>query len=293
MAPAQYLLLTIAMAQPQESTLPKRFAVLGHPIAHSKSPMIHKLFARQFKHHTVYTAIDVKPGEFVETVEKFRGEGGVGVNVTIPYKLEAYYLATNLSDRAKVAEAVNTLRFEKDGGIFGDNTDGAGLVFDITRNLNIAIKDNNVLILGAGGAVRGVLLPLLKQHPKQLTIANRTIAKARDLATEFAQYGEIEGCGFDDLKGRRYDVVINGTSASLQGEVPPLPPSLFTHGGLAYDMMYGDFPTVFMSWAGQVGVGQVSDGLGMLVEQAAESYFVWTGDRPATQPVIQQLRKGL
>ncbi len=269
-----------------------RFAVMGDPIDHSKSPVIHRQFARQFRHHIEYAAIQVDPGSFAQAVEQFRASGGNGLNVTVPFKVDAYRLADHLSERAKLAGAVNTIRFEEDGTIFGDNTDGAGLVHDLTKNLGVQLRQKHVLVLGAGGAVRGVLVPLLKQHPAALVIANRTPAKARELAEAFAHYGMLEGCGFGDLKGRRFDVVINGTAASLRGEVPPLPASLFTHGALAYDMMYGDRPTPFMDWASQHNAGTVADGLGMLVEQAAESYFVWFGMRPDTKPVIAALRRG-
>ena len=281
------------MSDPFELDRPKHYAVVGHPVAHSKSPEIHKQFAHQFKHNIEYTAIEVEPGRFPEAVEQFRANSGKGLNVTIPFKFDAFRLAGHLSDRAKLAGAVNTLKFEADGRIFGDNTDGAGLVHDLTLNLGVTLKDKPILVLGAGGAVRGVLGPLLRHHPAVLVIANRTIAKAKELAKVFAHYGKIEVCGFDDLKGRRFDVVINGTAASLQGEVPPLPASLFTHGALAYDMMYGDRPTPFVLWAEQYSVHKISDGLGMLVEQAAESYFIWHGVRPETKSVIQALRKGV
>ncbi len=281
------------MPDPINLDHPERYAVMGHPVAHSKSPEIHKYFAHQFKHNIEYTAIEVEPGDFPQAVEQFRASGGKGLNVTIPFKFDAFKLADRLSDRAELAGAVNTLKFEADGRIFGDNTDGAGLVHDLTLNLGVTLKDKPILVLGAGGAVRGVLGPLLRQHPAVLVIANRTIAKAKELAKVFAHYGKIEVCGFDDLKGRRFDVVINGTAASLKGEVPPLPASLFTHGALAYDMMYGDRPTPFMLWAERYGVHKISDGLGMLVEQAAESYFIWHGVRPETRPVIQVLRKGV
>ena len=276
----------------ERDTTPARFAVMGNPIAHSKSPVIHKQFAHQFGHDIEYTALWVDLDGFAEAVEQFRAEGGRGLNVTVPFKLEAFRLANNLSDRAKLAKAVNTIRFEADGKIFGDNTDGTGLVHDLTKNLGVQLRDKKILVLGAGGAVRGVLGPLLKQHPAVLVIANRTVSRAQELARAFGHYGKVEACGFDELVGKRFDVVINGTSASLKGEVPPLPVNLFTNNAVAYDMMYGDKATAFLEWAILHGATTATDGLGMLVEQAAESYLLWHGVRPETRHVIQALRKG-
>ena len=184
-----------------------------------------------------------------------------------------FRLADNLSDRATLAEAVNTLKFETDGQIFGDNTDGAGIARDIEINLNIPLRDKNILVLGAGGAVRGVLDPILRHRPAKIVIANRTVSKAKDLVRVFSTHGKVEAISFDDLKGKHFDIIINGTAASLQGEVPPLPVTIFARGALAYDMMYGDRPTAFMEWAMLHSADKVVDGLGMLVEQAAESYF--------------------
>jgi shikimate dehydrogenase len=270
----------------------ERYAVMGNPVAHSKSPAIHRLFARQFGHAIEYSAIQVDPGGLTQAVEQFRAQGGKGLNITVPFKLDAFHLADHLSDRARLAEAVNTLRFDPDGRIFGDNTDGAGLVRDLEIGCDLNLRDKNVLLLGAGGAVRGVLGPLLRQHPKKLVIVNRTVSRARDLAAQFAELGPVESCGYDELRGRRFDLVVNGTSASLKGEVPPLPETLFARGALAYDLMYGDRPTAFMNWAELHGAARVADGLGMLVEQAAESYFIWRGVRPDTRAVIAELRKG-
>lgn len=278
--------------KPEKETGPSRYAVMGNPVAHSKSPVIHKQFAHQFGHDIEYTALWVDTEGFADAVAQFRSEGGKGLNVTVPFKLEAFQLADNLSDRARLAGAVNTLRFEADGKIFGDNTDGAGLAHDLTRNLGVALRGKKILVLGAGGAVRGVLGPLLKQNPALLVIANRTVARAKELALVFAAHGKIETCGYDELVGKRFDVVINGTSASLKGEVPPLPVNLFANGAVAYDMMYGDKPTAFLEWAMRQGVATAADGLGMLVEQAAESYLLWRGVRPDTRPVIAALRKG-
>jgi len=267
-----------------------RYAVMGNPVSHSKSPRIHALFAQQLKHNIEYTAIQVDAGGFAQAVEQFRGGGGKGLNVTVPFKQEAYWLTEHRSERATIAQAVNTLRFDKDDHLFADNTDGAGLVHDLERNLHVSIRDKRILVLGAGGAVRGVLHPLLHKNPALIVVANRTLSKARDLVDEFAQYGKLEASGFDDLKGKRFDMVINGTAASLKGEVPPLPENLFSKDALAYDMMYGDKSRPFLNWAELHGAGQVADGLGMLVEQAAESYLIWRGVRPETKSVIEKLR---
>lgn len=280
------------MADPFEFERPKRFAVMGNPVAHSKSPFIHKQFAHQFKHPLEYTAIQVDVGGLAQAVGQFRAAGGNGLNITVPFKLDALRLADNLSERAQIAQAVNTLRFDRDGTTFGDNTDGAGLVRDFEINLGVRIKAGQILILGAGGAVRGVLAPILRNQPAKLVIANRTASKARELVREFASLGKVDACDFDDLRGKHFDIVINGTAASLEGEVPPLPETIFTRGALAYDMMYGDKPTTFMEWALLHGAEKVSDGTGMLVEQAAESYFVWNNVRPETKSVIAALRRG-
>ena len=276
----------------EKDTTPARYAVMGNPVAHSKSPAIHKQFAHQFGHNIEYTALWVDTDGFAEAAEQFRAEGGKGFNVTVPFKLEAFRLADNLSDRAKLAGAVNTIRFEPDGKIFGDNTDGTGLVHDLTKNLNVPLRGKKILVLGAGGAVRGVLGPLLKQNPAVLVIVNRTVAKAKELAQAFVSFGKVEASGYDELVGKRFDIVINGTSASLKGEMPPLPVNLFANNAVAYDMMYGDKPTPFLEWAMLHGAETAVDGLGMLVEQAAESYLLWRGARPDTRPVIQHLRKG-
>jgi len=278
------------MSDPFDFEKRDRYAVMGNPVAHSKSPRIHALFAHQFGHQIEYTAIQVDAGGFAQAVDQFRAGGGKGLNVTVPFKQEAFRLADHLSERATTAQAVNTLKFEDDGRLFGDNTDGAGLVHDLEKNLHVAIKDKRILVLGAGGAVRGVLQPLLHRHPALLVIANRTVATARELAEEFASFGKVEACGFDALKGKHFDIVINGTAASLKGEIPPLPDNLFTTRALAYDMMYGDKAKPFLDWAAVHGAETVTDGLGMLVEQAAESYLIWRGVRPETKSVIEKLR---
>lgn len=282
---------TSGMADPFDFEQPARYAVMGNPVAHSKSPAIHQLFARQFQHRIEYLAIQVDPGGLRQAVEQFRAAGGKGLNVTLPFKLDAFRLAENMSERAKAAGAVNTLKFESDDRIFGDNTDGIGMVHDIQLNLEMPITGKQVLLLGAGGAARGVLGPLLKHRPARVVVANRTIAKARDVVQLFRGQAPVEACSFADLRGKHFDIVINGTSASAKGEAPELPATLFTRDSLAYDMMYGDRPTPFLEWAALNGAARVSDGLGMLVEQAAESYFVWRGARPETRPVLAALKK--
>ncbi len=271
-----------------------RYMVVGNPIAHSKSPQIHTLFAQQTDQEILYTKLKVEHGTFPEVVEKFRDElSGKGLNVTVPYKHEAWDLADERSTRAEMAGAVNTLVIREDGSYFGDNTDGVGLLRDLIENNGVTIKEKKVLVLGAGGAVRGVLGPLLAEQPKQLTITNRTAERAEDLAELFADHGNVDGGGFDELDGQHYDLIVNGTAASLKGQLPPLPFDLLAEGAVCYDMMYSARPTPFMVWGEEYGAGKVLDGLGMLVEQAAESFEIWRGVRPDTAPVIAQLRQEL
>jgi len=265
------------------------YAVFGNPIAHTKSPRIHTEFARQTGQDLDYRAILAPLDDFAGSLATFRDQGGAGANVTVPFKHQAFKLATHPTDRALAAEAVNTLKFENDGAIIGDNTDGAGLVRDISENLKFTLEGKRLLLLGAGGAASGVGLPLLQCNPAELVIANRTPEKAIQLASSFRQQGRISGCGFAEITGS-FDVVINATSASLKGELPPLPNTLFKPGALAYDMMYGKEDTPFMSWSRLLGASTVSDGLGMLVEQAAESFYLWRGVRPVTAPVMAMLR---
>lgn len=257
------------------------YAVLGNPIAHSKSPFIHQLFAKQTQQDLVYRAELVPLDAFAQTVSQLRAEGLKGCNVTVPFKLEAWLLADQLTPRAKDAGAVNTLVFQ-DGVILGDNTDGAGLVRDIQVNLGVGFAGKRVLLLGAGGAAQGVTQPILAEHPASLTICNRSIAKAQHLQTTIAPSAEV--ITFDDLAGRQYDIVINATSAGLTDQQLPLPNGLFAERALAYDMMYGR-ETPFIAFARQQGT-QVADGLGMLLEQAAEAFFVWRGIRPDTAVLI-------
>ncbi|MGR3983726.1 MAG: shikimate dehydrogenase [Gammaproteobacteria bacterium] len=267
-----------------------RFAVIGNPVAHSQSPQIHSLFAQQFGIALEYGRIQADPGGFDQAVSHFIARGGDGLNVTLPFKPQAWQLCArpgnSLSARAQQAGAVNTLRFEA-GAMFGDNTDGAGLVRDIERNHNWKIAGKRVLVLGAGGAVRGILAPLSQLAPRQLTVANRTAHKARALAKAFG--GGIHGCGLERIKGAAYDLIINGSAASLQGEAPDLDAGCL-RAAFAYDMMYAPAPTVFMRWALANGAARASDGLGMLVEQAAESFYLWHRRRPDTAPALSALR---
>ena len=271
-----------------------RYAVFGNPIEHSKSPLIHTRFAEQTQQSLVYDKQQVEPDAFVQTADAFFSEGGKGLNITVPFKQCAFEYADTLSARARLAGAVNTLIKHQDGGIEGDNTDGVGMLRDMTENLGWLIKSKRTLVLGAGGAVRGVLGPLLEAGPSSVTVANRTVTKAETLVNVFSDLGNINSCGYEELEDlcdqHRFDVVINGTAASLAGDLPPLPDNLLSDQASCYDMMYSKEPTVFMQWAEQHGASQAVDGLGMLVEQAAESFFLWRGVRPQTQPVVSELR---
>lgn len=270
-----------------------RYAVFGNPISHSRSPEIHSLFAEQTGQDVIYERQEVPLGTFDQAAKAFLDGGARGMNVTVPFKLDAYDFADSLTERARRAGAVNTLARSAEGIVLGDNTDGAGMVRDIVDNLGWAIANKSVLILGAGGAVRGVLEPLLAQRPASVIIANRTVAKARELAEHFSDLGAVEAFSFEALEGRRFDLIINGTSASLGGDLPPLPDNIVTPETCCYDMMYAKGPTVFMVWAASAGAAAVSDGLGMLVEQAAESFYLWRGVRPATNDVILHMRNSL
>jgi shikimate dehydrogenase len=267
-----------------------RYAVFGNPIEHSLSPQIHTAFAEQTGQHMQYTRQLVEPNGFSEAAGDFFDQGGKGLNITVPFKLDAYAYASRLTRRARQAGAVNTLAKQPDGEVLGDNTDGAGLVHDLINNLQWEIAGKNLLVVGAGGAVRGVLAPLLDCKPVSLVIANRTAEKARGLATAFGDLGPVSASGFDALAGRTFDIIINGASTSLSGDLPPLPPGLLAPGACCYDMVYGSRPTVFIDWATRQGAEQVADGLGMLVEQAAESFALWRGVKPQTLPVINLLR---
>lgn len=273
-------------------TTPDRYAVIGNPIAHSKSPEIHARFAAQTGENLSYERLLAPLDGFAETVRAFIENGGRGLNVTVPFKLEAYEMTTGLTNRARIAGAVNTLLL---GGaeIIGDNTDGVGLVADIVQNVGMSLSGKRLLLLGAGGAARGVLQPLIDENPSELVIANRTLGKAHELTEIFSARTSvpISACAFSALQGK-FDIVINATSAGLADEMPDVPGSIFGSGTLAYDMVYGKQPTRFLLFAAQHGA-TVRDGLGMLVEQAAESFFVWRGIRPETAPVLAALRDSL
>ncbi len=267
-----------------------RYAVIGNPVEHSKSPQIHALFAQQTGQSLDYGRLLAPLGGCAPDVKKFREQGGKGLNVTLPFKQEAFALCDEPSERARQAQAVNTLVFQPDGKTAGDNTDGAGLVADLTRNLGLLLAGKRILLLGAGGAVRGVLGPLIAQQPSHIVIANRTLDKAVLLAEHFAQWGEVCGCGYGDLGTEPFDLIINGTSTGLKDELPPLPDNLLKPVSAVYDMFYADAPTPFMRWGREQGATLVSDGLGMLVEQAAESFLIWRAVRPNTAPVLAKLR---
>lgn len=266
------------------------YAVMGNPVSHSRSPQIHEMFAEQFGLRVEYQKIQVDLGGLAQAVANFRAAGGRGLNITLPFKLDACRLADELTPRAQLAEAVNTISFSDDDRIIGDNTDGMGICRDIMFNLECPISGCRVLLIGAGGAVRGVAGPILESHPELLVIANRTVDKAVELERHFSSFRSVAGCGFDGLVGQQFDIVINGTSASVGDEIPPIPHTIFAAGALAYDMMYGDRSTVFMEWAARHGAAQTADGIGMLVEQAAESFAIWHDRTPQTGPVIAALR---
>ena len=269
-----------------------RYAVIGNPIAHSKSPYIHASFARQTGQALEYDRILAEPEEFPAVVVEFFAHGGSGLNVTVPFKEAAWRLADEHSPRAELAQAVNTLIRLSDGRLRGDNTDGVGLVQDLTANEGFDFGGRRVLLLGAGGAARGVLRPLLDTGLAQLTIANRTADKARALALVTGESGRVTGCGLPELAGLRFDLIVNATSAGLAGDVAPIPGDCLAPGGWTYDMVYGDAPTPFCRWGHTHGAARTLDGLGMLVEQAAESFRLWRGVSPETAPVIATLRAG-
>ncbi|MDI1291438.1 MAG: shikimate dehydrogenase [Methylobacter sp.] len=266
-----------------------RYAVFGHPIKHSKSPRIHRLFAEQTGQTLEYTAQDVPAEQFQSAVTTFFAGGGKGLNCTVPLKELAWNYVAHKTERAQLSKAVNTLALQADGSLLGDNTDGIGLVTDLTINHGIALSGSRILILGAGGASRGIIAPILEQTPHSLVIANRTVDKAVKLAAEFDNGGSITGCGFEALKNRQFDLILNATSASLSGCMPPLPTGLLAKEGVCYDLAYGNEPTAFVRWGQENHTLKSLDGLGMLVEQAAEAFFIWRGIRPKTRPVIELL----
>jgi shikimate dehydrogenase len=275
-----------------------RYAVFGNPVKHSKSPQIHKLFAEQTNQSLSYTAELVKAELFNNAVRAFASNNGKGLNITVPFKQEAWKLATKCSDRAQRAGAVNTLVIDGNN-YFGDNTDGIGLVRDLSKNHNINLNKQHILIVGAGGAVRGIIEPVMEQNPEEIVITNRTAEKAEKLAEDFSKMdtfaGTITAYGLNDptLAKKNFNIVINGTSASLHNELPVLPETIFSENACAYDLLYSAKPTPFMQWASEHGVCYVFDGLGMLVEQAAESFKLWRGMRPETKKVIEVIRASL
>jgi len=264
------------------------YAVIGNPISHSKSPLIHKMFAEQTGEDISYEKIESPLDGFTDTIANLRGSGYKGCNVTVPFKFEAYQLCHQLTGRARAAQAVNTLIFEA-SEILGDNTDGAGLIADLEQNLGCKLLFKKVLLMGAGGAAHGVIWQLFNAGAS-IVVANRTLEKAQHLVSEFTSYGTVFANSYEALAGKQFDVVVNATSSSLSNSLPPLPTGIFAPNGVAYDMMYGK-PTPFIKFAQEQGASKVSDGLGMLVEQASEAFFKWRGVRPNTAPVLSQLRE--
>lgn len=266
-----------------------RYAVFGHPISHSKSPLIHRLFAEQTQQDLSYDAQDIPAESFTPAIDDFFKQGGKGLNCTVPLKELAWQKADTLSKRAQFSKAVNTLVLQEDGTILGDNTDGLGLVADLTKNHAIELLNQRILILGAGGASRGIIEPLMEQSPAHIIIANRTVEKAITLSEEFSKLGEITGCGYADLANQQFDLILNATSASLSGKLPPLADNLLAKKGVCYDLAYGSQPTAFVKWGLAQGAEKSLDGLGMLVEQAAEAFYIWRKVRPETRSVIKLL----
>ncbi len=267
-----------------------RYAVVGNPVAHSLSPRIHASFAAQTAHKISYEAIEIPLDSFANGIRDLQQKGFRGVNVTVPFKREAWELCDHLSARAQDAGAVNTLSFLADGSIAGDNTDGVGLTRDLVDNLGVAIERQKILLLGAGGAVRGILGPILALSPDRLTIVNRTPQKAVALAQDFEQFGEIHAIAYETLGSASYDLIINGTAAGLSNQVPPITDSVLSENSVCYDMMYNiSQATAFVDWAFSNGVKQAFDGRGMLVEQAAAAFRAWRGIYPGTAEVIRSL----
>jgi shikimate dehydrogenase len=266
-----------------------RYGVMGYPVSHSRSPVIHRLFALQTNQHIQYDSFQVAPDSLERAVRQFQRAGGKGLNITLPHKNEVARLCDQLSERASTAGAVNTLSF-RESEIHGDNTDGIGLLRDLDVNLGIALEGANILILGAGGATCGIIGPLLEMQPSSLRIANRTIDKAQTLADHFSRSGPASACRLDMVPiGEEYDLIINATSAGLRGEAPPYPEAAVSENTFCYDLSYGLKPTPFSLWARERGAANSVMGWGMLVEQAAESFHIWRGVRPDTAPVLKQM----
>jgi shikimate dehydrogenase len=273
---------------------PDRYAVIGHPVDHSRSPFIHQRFAAQTGQSLEYTTIDAAPAEFVTRVRAFFADGGKGLNITVPHKETALGVVDELTPRAQRAGAVNTLALRNGGAagphsLLGDNTDGAGLARDLLNNHRIMIAGRRILLLGAGGAARGVLAPLLGLKPSELIIVNRNLPRAHELVERFRDLGRLQAIGYQDLDNDAYDLVINATAASLAGELPALPPGIVNTRSICYDMAYGRDDTPFVRWAHERGCARATMGLGMLVEQAAESFHLWRGVRPDTASVLSAL----
>lgn len=269
-----------------------QYVLAGNPVAHSKSPQIHAAFAKATGQDMDYGKLLIPVDDFKEGVAAFLAQGGKGLNVTVPFKEDAWKIADIRSERATLAGAVNTLYVNEQGQLCADNTDGFGIVTDITKNYGVDLTGKRILMMGAGGAVRGAILPFLDEKPAEIVIANRTVLKAQDLADTFAEYGLVSASAYEDLNGY-FDVIVNGTSASLNGTVPVMPDGLVDANSLCYDMMYGAEPTTFLRWAQAQGVNKCVDGLGMLVEQAAESFYIWRGVRPETAEVTRSIREQL
>ena len=266
-----------------------RYAVIGNPIVQSKSPLIHGSFANATGQDLEYGLIEGPLDGFEAAVRAFQASGGRGMNVTAPFKLQAFAMADQTSERAQLAGAANALKFEPDGRILAENFDGIGLTSDIVRNQHMPMAGKRVLVLGAGGAVRGLLLPFLAEGPAELVIANRDAAKAAQLAQHVSAHGKVRGGGYADIGPGRFDVVVNATSASLRAELPPVSPEAFAVDGLAYELAYGKGLTPFLHLAQNAGVRRLADGVGMLVEQAAEGFLWWRGVRPETRALIEQM----
>jgi shikimate dehydrogenase len=274
---------------PPASSQPDRYALVGHPVSHSRSPMIHQLFARQTGQNLTYELIDAEPAQFETATLGFSAAGGKGMNVTVPHKQAAFALCTSHGKEAKAAGAVNTISFSS-GRVHGDNTDGTGFIRDICGNHGLELASKRVLLLGAGGAARGIIQPILAEKPVFLVLANRTIERAEDLQEDLGSPSGLSVCRFDQLKELEpFDIIINATSAGLKGKKPPFPTDLVNGHTFCYDLAYSLKPTPFVAWASAHGAGQAVQGWGMLVEQAADSFAIWRGERPDTKPILSKL----
>ncbi len=268
-----------------------KYAVIGNPIGHSKSPDIHRMFANQTNQDMAYTALQAEPDQFDSAIDEFISSNGMGLNITLPFKQEAFRLANQLSVHAQRSGAVNTLIISSTGEIHGDNTDGVGLLRDLTKNLNIKVNEARILVLGAGGAVRGILPSLIDEKPVSITLANRTESKAHDIANLFLEVFPISPNRYDQLAGKTFDLIINGTSSSVTHSMPEIPNRILELNGFVYDLMYASEPTPFLKWGISQGASLATDGLGMLVEQAAQSFYLWRSILPETEIVIKTLKQ--